>query len=113
MSNVSLVMSRREIGFDAIVFTFLKYLSHVFNMKIHVKWPLYPKCVATMSIFKLGMIGKDSVPAKMATISEWPLYPWPLYQKCSVYIYVFRPYTYYSNTSERAFSLVTGEMSIT
>ena len=89
MSNVSLVMSRRE--------------SHVFNMKIHVKWPLYPKCVATMSIFKLGMIGKDSVPAKMATISEWPLYPWPPYPKCTVYVIVFRPYTYYSNTSNKIF----------
>ena len=29
----------------------------------------------------LEMIGKYSVPAKVATISDWPLYPWPLYPK--------------------------------
>ena len=42
----------------------------------HVKWPLYPKCMTTISgLFKLGIIGKDSALPKVATTSEWPLYP--------------------------------------
>ena len=46
--------------------------------------------VATISkvnkqLFKLQMIVKDSVPGKVATISEWPLYPRPLYPRYTVY----------------------------
>ena len=49
---------------------------HVFIIIVPLKWPLYPKCVATIGgLFKLEMIRKDSVPAKVATVSEWPLYP--------------------------------------
>ena len=50
-----------------------------------VKWPLYIQCVATISgLFQLEMVEKDSVPAKVATIAKWPLYPWPLYPKSTV-----------------------------
>ena len=48
----------------------------VFIIILPAKWPLYPKCVATISgLFELEMVEKDSVTAKVATLSEWPLYP--------------------------------------
>ena len=57
----------------------------VFIIILPAKWPLYPKCVATISgLFELEMVEKDSVPAKVATLSEWPLYPWPLYPKSTL-----------------------------
>ena len=56
-----------------------------FQHNITVKWPLYPKCVPTISgLFQLKMIEKDSVPAKVAIISEWPRCPWPVYRKSTV-----------------------------
>ena len=56
---------------------FSKSQIHVFRIQMPVKWPLYPRLVAIIGgLFKLKKkLGKDSVPGKVATISEWPLYP--------------------------------------
>ena len=60
------------------------YMTNIrFEVIILFKWKLYPKCMATIykRIFNLELIGKDSISAKVPTVTECQLYPWPLYPK--------------------------------
>ena len=62
LANIPSLMSQTDtcIGMKGLHLLLLVFLN-VFIIILPVRWPLYPKCVATIS-------RKDSVPAKVATI---------------------------------------------